>query len=419
MLFVILLASFVVIGASSAAEINDDISVDNVAATNIVTDEIDSVGTGADDGVVEVDNEADLKSAINNDSVKEIKITKDITLSESLNVPVSHSYLKIDGQNHKFSASANFVAQKSGGALYWDGVNGYLTNCVFSGFNSPNIENGGAICWNNSYGSITNCNFVNCAAKNGGAIYYAHNNGLIKNCKFTNNVAKKEGNSIYIEGLGVTVDGCKFSQTHKDYSECEIYVYGTCEDINIINNVMLTKAPMQGYAAVHLDDLGYAYGWAYVAFDNNKFKDNCIFTTGSITSPIKAVFDSKVVKKGENAVIRATIYDDNGNYIVVGYRFGASIDDKKYDYVGELHGLHYYFIIPTKDLKPGVYKLYSDLDDINPTTDEGTLTVLANNDTNKTNPIHKGIPMEHTGNPLVVLLIGLATVSLGSLKRKL
>lgn len=102
MLFVILLASFVVIGASSAAEINDDISVDNVAATNIVTDEIDSVGTGADDGVVEVDNEADLKLAINNDSVKEIKITKDITLSESLKVPVSHSYLKIDGQNHKF-----------------------------------------------------------------------------------------------------------------------------------------------------------------------------------------------------------------------------------------------------------------------------------------------------------------------------
>ena len=142
------------------------------------------------------------------------------------------------------------------------------------------------------------------------------------------------------------------------------------------------------------------------------------------------VFGSKVVKKGEKALITGTIYDDNGNYILsAGDVFAYLNDDASKGYKGDLCDLFYYFYIPTKDLKPGVYKLTSSIREENDdVTFEGNLTVLPVDKPNpkpnpKINPKNhnnqNGIPMEHAGNPLFVLLISLVAIGLGSLKGKL
>lgn len=398
---VILLVGFIVISSSAAADINEDI-----------------LSVGNSEGVsVEVDNEADLIAAINNDSIDEIKIKNDIELSKSIEIPENHSNLKIDGQNNKIYAADNFTTGGDDCAFYWAAIEGRLFNCIFTGFNNPALVNGGVVFWVGFDGWIENCSFIgNNVSRWGGAICWFGDEGIIFNCNFENNTATLGGNSISVSAKNLTIAYCNFSHAIPEGCQNEIYLSSDSKNIAIVFNTFLTQPFELFYESLEIA-AGEQFGdWATVRLAENKFGNNCIVNNGKITSPIKMVFDSKVVKKGEKAVITGTIYDDNGNYIVTDADIFAYLDgDRSKGYKADPCDLFYYFYIPTKDLKAGVHKLSASIveenDDV---TFEGTLTVV-DNSTNH----NDGIPMEHAGNPLVVLLIALATIGIGSLKRKL
>lgn len=416
---IILLVGCVIISASSAADVNENMVIDDVSS-NLVIGDSSSVSSASDSVTVEVSDEPGLRDAIANESVNTIKITEDIELNAR--IIVERDNLKIDGQGHEFTPSAtgyNYTRDFSGGAFNWQGDWGCLTNCTFLGFQDSKITDGGAIYWTGNNGSIICCGFGgNKASNRGGAICLLGNDSVISQCGFSDNTAGKEGNSIFVDSSNSNINYCQFEQATPEGAKSEMYISHNSKDVTVAYNNMQTNPEEGFYSALEIDS-GEQFGdWATVRLAKNTFRSNYILNNGEIISPIKMVFDSKVVKKGDTAVITGTIYDDNGNYIVTDGEIFAYVDDGDEGYLGHPCDLFYYFYIPTKDLSVGVHKLTSSIVEENDNvTFEGTLTVV---DSDNPNPSpKKGIPMEHAGNPLVVLLIGLVTVGLGSLKRKL
>lgn len=114
--------------------------------------------------------------------------------------------------------NCNFTqnAAKYGGAIRWEGGNGTIIQCNFN--NNKANEDGGAIHWGGANGTINKCNFNNNKANNdtfgsgGGAIYwYGGANGIINKCNFNNNTAEYEGGAIYLNGANGTVNNCTFN----------------------------------------------------------------------------------------------------------------------------------------------------------------------------------------------------------------
>ena len=142
--------------------------------------------------------------------------------------------LTIDGNNHTlnglnksriFNVKADNVVIKNirfvngyghdGGAVYWHGNDGVLSNCSF--MNNSALEYGGAVCWyftaNN--GVLANCSFMNNFAHSGGAVcwYSSAKNGILVNCSFVNNCANSTGGAIrwfYDENYGGVLRDCMF-----------------------------------------------------------------------------------------------------------------------------------------------------------------------------------------------------------------
>ncbi len=469
---IILLAGCICVGSTFAADVsvsdvNNDVNLLSANADLSQKDiEINNLQAGKGSFT---DLETEIKSA---EEGATINLTKDYVFTDG-DTPLAIGIFKsitIDGKGHTidgnysnsifYLGADNIILKNINFVNAYDTHNGgailiansaTVTNCNFTNCKSGSDYKGGAICIFDCPATVEGCNFVNCSAKNGGAIYCGSPNstvdnckflncsatnggaiywedigGSITNCNFSNNLAKDEGNSIFVNASNIYIYGNQFTHTDENGADCEIYLGNNATGADLIENVMLTKSPSIYYYAVHIG-CGEQFGdWADVFLKGNNFKNNCIYNEGEITSPIKMVFGSKVVKKGEKALITGTIYDDNGNYILsAGDVFAYLNDNLSKGYIGIPCDLFYYFHIPTKDLKPGVYKLSSSIQEENDNvTFEGNLTVLPVDKPNpKPNPKNlnnqNGIPMEHTGNPLFVLLISLVAIGLGSLKGKL
>ena len=153
-----------------------------------------------------------------NDAVRVFEISSDeVTLK---NICFVNCLKK---SNHTESNSKEVNSTTCGGAIYWAGNNGVLSNCSFTNcssydFVSINIaydatvnasanSYGGAIYWAGNNGRVSNCSFANChSASNayswvdgdayyssnsygesyGGAIYYAGKDCNLFNCSFMN-----------------------------------------------------------------------------------------------------------------------------------------------------------------------------------------------------------------------------------------
>ena len=115
------------------------------------------------------------------------------------------------------SAFTNNIANRSGGAIFWSGIDGNITNSNFTNNHAYGITNatdsygenntggnGGAVMWVGPRGNAINCIFENnTAAKHGGGVYLQGgsrngdcNNTTFANCKFTNNTAGWNGGAI-------------------------------------------------------------------------------------------------------------------------------------------------------------------------------------------------------------------------------
>ena len=125
---------------------------------------------------------------------------------------------------------ASSISRSYGGAIYWGGINGILTDCNFDGntaisnsessiysssiMSSDNSSSwsysyGGAVYWTGANGNLTNCNFTDNAARSnsesyigssftvssswsysyGGAVYWGGVNGSLTDCNINDNIA--------------------------------------------------------------------------------------------------------------------------------------------------------------------------------------------------------------------------------------
>ena len=95
------------------------------------------------------------------------------------------------------NTASNSNAGHGGGALYWNGANGYLADCNFTG-NKVNLRYGGAVHWVSINGQIINSTFTkNTALEDyAGALYVVANNTVVNKCRFIENNAKNFGGAI-------------------------------------------------------------------------------------------------------------------------------------------------------------------------------------------------------------------------------
>ena len=71
---------------------------------------------------------------------------------------------------------------EDGGAIYWDGVSGTVSN---SNFIRCKADFAGAIDWDGDKATLSNCKFNNCESTDtGAAVYWDTNGGIITKCNF-------------------------------------------------------------------------------------------------------------------------------------------------------------------------------------------------------------------------------------------
>ncbi|SFL66862.1 polymorphic outer membrane protein repeat-containing protein, partial [Methanobrevibacter olleyae] len=96
-----------------------------------------------------------------------------------------------------------------GGAIYWEGSNGFLSVCSF--VNSTVNQYGGAIRWSGGNGTLSACSFLNNHAnEKGGAVLWSSANGFLSACSFANNTANLYGGAIYLDYNTINVSDCSF-----------------------------------------------------------------------------------------------------------------------------------------------------------------------------------------------------------------
>ena len=193
---------------------------------------------------------------------------------------------------------------------------------------------GGAIVWSGNNGVLNNTEFINNTADNGGAVAWLGNNGTIYNCEFSLNDAS-QGNAIYVEG-NVTIDKSRI------YDANAVYVNNGAT-VNLTNTTI--NNPTSDYAVSN-------DGTLYLG--DNTFDSIILNNAGglinSATYTVIANNETIVIDEGEDAVVNATIKDDNGNIIKVA---SFSVNVNGTDYTMNFENGNYSATVV--DLVPGIY----------------------------------------------------------------
>lgn len=96
------------------------------------------------------------------------------------------------------------ACSKYGGAIYWNGTSGTLTNCTFINCYSNDYKDGGSVYWAGSNGKLTNCKFIDSyGADNGSSVYWTGSNGILATSTFTGSSSSISGGAIF--GVVLTV----------------------------------------------------------------------------------------------------------------------------------------------------------------------------------------------------------------------
>ena len=178
----------------------------------------------------------DLNRTINGNNNTEITLNKNYTYnpeidSDFINGIIINRTLTINGNKNTINGSDlarifNIIADDviidniiftngnadTGGAIYWEGDYGTLSNSTFNNNNAS--EYGGAIYWNGVNNTVSNSIFNSNTAYLGGAIYWESReseNGTISNSTFNNNTAKNFGGAICWYGNYGTVSNSTFN----------------------------------------------------------------------------------------------------------------------------------------------------------------------------------------------------------------
>ncbi|MBE6506271.1 MAG: DUF11 domain-containing protein, partial [Methanobrevibacter millerae] len=205
----------------------------------------------------------------------------------------------------------NNIAGDDGGAIYWQGSNGIITNitCINNKGISANKSDGdtsstrgGTICLTGSNVTISESTFSLCQAymdsgKNsskvdGGALFITGDDVSVIGCEFDRCVASNNGGSIYIIGNDVNILSCIFDNSTA-LNGGAIYVAGTNANINA-SKFKTNKASQRG-GSIFVEGDGASIinstientqsliGGAIYISGNSTFVDDCSFNqnTGS------------------------------------------------------------------------------------------------------------------------------------------
>ena len=106
-----------------------------------------------------------------------------------------------------------------GGAVYWGGVNGTLSDCSFIGCRAQN--DGGAVFWHKDAlnGTLSGCSFVGCRCTygDGGAVEWEGANGALSDCSFIGCYAENNGGAVYWMGVNGALSDCNFVNCSSPY----------------------------------------------------------------------------------------------------------------------------------------------------------------------------------------------------------
>lgn len=118
-----------------------------------------------------------------------------------------------------------------GGAVYWNGDDGNLSDCDFitsqsnSGYGSTTYRCGGAIYWYGDDGSLLNSSFINCHVPAQGyahGVYWKGANGDLFNCSFINSSSSSNSGyngSVYWNAKNGDMFNCSFDGNYYDYEK--------------------------------------------------------------------------------------------------------------------------------------------------------------------------------------------------------
>ena len=174
----------------------------------------------------------------------------------------------------------NGYIRGDGGALNWNGENGYLTNCEF--YNNWAYEDGswtgGAVCWLKQKGNIINCTFDSNYVKggsdgpDGGAVCFYANYMLVDNCIFNNNNATSAGGScggaIASRYSYCTIKNSNFTNNNANWDGA-VCLYGQHNDV--INCIFINNTANKVYdgenggGAIHFyDNYGSVFNSTFI-----------------------------------------------------------------------------------------------------------------------------------------------------------
>ncbi|MBQ8017447.1 MAG: Ig-like domain repeat protein [Methanobrevibacter sp.] len=214
----------------------------------------------------------------------------------------------------------NATSTNGGGAIHWyNSPNGVITNSTFIG-NKALRTNGGAIRFQDTNkGEISKSIFINnTALNNGGAISWENSNGEISTSEFINNAATY-GQSVRINKGTVKVSDSNFTDKTSSYS-----IFST-SDLTLSNN--------------NLNEENYIY-----------LEDKKILSKTNII-----VLENQTKYSLSNVTLKALIFDDNNNKIVLSGNFTRlkfDVDKNLVEAAQNEYGVWSYDYTFTK---PGVY----------------------------------------------------------------
>ena len=208
----------------------------------------------------------------------------------------------IDGKVLNSNFTHNTVDYDSGGAIYWNGEQGKVSTCIF--FNNTADYYGGAIDWEESNGIVDNhCIFFNNSAFDSGAICWAGDNGIIADyCIFTNNTAEFGGAISWYGEKGNITNNCNFTSNSADENGGAIFWDGS--EGSISDNCL--------FIYNNATDFGGAIYWSG---DDAYIGQNCNFTNNTANNGGAICMDGQYSTIEDNCYFNNNTAYENGGAI--------------------------------------------------------------------------------------------------------
>ena len=192
-----------------------------------------------------------------------------------------------------------------GGAVYWSGANGGLTDSTFINNNASSF--GGALYWIGVNGKLSYSIF-NTNNADYGAVYWSGANGAVMDSIFTSNTANYDGGAIYWSGAnGAVMDSIFTSNTANRYGG-GIVLTSSAVNSNLAYSTFINNIANQYGGGISWNVVGHMANCSFVndKWINSNGKSNGIYANSNLT-----------INGGNGIVDISTSYTISGISIVV------------------------------------------------------------------------------------------------------